>query len=98
MIDTLQISDRAVCTSGDYDRLSSAENAGHHILDPRTGASAHAVASVTVVAPTAILADALGTAAFVLGLVDGVQLFERLGVEGLIISPELECYASSRDV
>ena len=50
---------------------------GHHILDPRTGASPDAVASVTVVAPTAMLADALGTAAFVLGPAEGIRLLER---------------------
>lgn len=94
LIDTLRVSNRAVCTSGDYERQSSEEDGGHHILDPRTAASAKSVASVTVVAPTAMLADALATAAFVLGPADGIQLFDRLGVDGLIISPTLENYAT----
>jgi thiamine biosynthesis lipoprotein len=85
LIDSLRISNRAVCTSGDYERRSAKDNS-HHILDPRTGSSANAVASVTVIAPTAMLADALATAAFVLGPADGIQLFDRLGVDGLIIS------------
>ena len=86
LIDSLRVSNRAVCTSGDYERQSPTEDEGHHILDPRTGASAHAVASVTVVAPTAMLADALATAAFVLGPTEGIRLFDRLGVDGLIFS------------
>jgi FAD:protein FMN transferase len=94
LIDSIRVSNRAVCTSGDYERRSSAEPAGHHILDPAAGASPQAVASVTVVAPTAILADALATAAFVLGPADGLRLFERLGVDGLIISPALERFAT----
>lgn len=94
LIDSLRVSNRAVCTSGDYERQSCSENGGHHILDPRTGASAHAAASVTVVAPTAMLADALATAAFVLGPAGGIRLFERLGVDGLIVSPALERYAT----
>jgi thiamine biosynthesis lipoprotein len=94
LIDSLSVSDRAVCSSGDYERPSPAADGGHHILDPRTGASPQAVASVTVVAPTAMLADALATAAFVLGPAEGVRLFERLGVEGLIVSPALECHAT----
>jgi len=94
VIDSLRVSDRAVCTSGDYERLSPGEIGGHHILDPRTGVSTHAAASVTVVAPRAMLADALATAAFVLGPVDGVRLFDRLGVDGLIISSTLERYAT----
>lgn len=83
LIDSIPISNRAVCTSGDYER-------GNHILDPRQERTGTAVASVTVVAPTAMLADAVATAAFVLGPAEGIQLFERLGVEGLIVSSELE--------
>ena len=84
LIDALRVSNRAVCTSGDYERRSA--DGGHHILDPRTGASANGVASVTVIAPSAMLADALATAAFVLGPAEGIRLFDRLGVNGLIFS------------
>jgi FAD:protein FMN transferase len=94
LIDSIRISNRAVCTSGDYEKRSSANEQGHHIIDPRRGYSANAVASVTVIAPTAMLADALATAAFVLGPGDGIRLFHRLGVDGLIISPTLELYAT----
>jgi FAD:protein FMN transferase len=83
LIDSIQVSNKAVCTSGDYER-------GNHILDPRQENAATAVTSVTVVAPAAMLADAVATAAFVLGPAEGIRLFERLGVEGLIISAELE--------
>jgi FAD:protein FMN transferase len=94
LIDSIQVSNRAVCTSGDYEKRAAAAEQGHHILDPHTGTSANAVASVTVIAPTAMLADALATAAFVLGPSDGIQLFHCLGVDGLIISPTLELYAT----
>ena len=94
LFDALRVSDMAVCTSGDYERTSAGDSDGHHILDPSTGASANAVASVTVVAPTAMLADALATAAFVLGPADGIRLLERQGVDGLIVSPTLERYAT----
>jgi thiamine biosynthesis lipoprotein len=93
LIDSLRVSERAVCTSGDYERRSSTDD-GHHILDPRKGSSANAVASVTVVAPTTMLADALATAAFVLGPAEGIRLFDRLGVDGLIITPQLERHAT----
>jgi len=103
LIDTIRVRDRAVCTSGDYERTTTvgAEGGtGHHILDPRDGNFADTVASVTVVAANAMLADAVATAAFVLGPAKGLQLFERLGVDGLIVSPALERYATrgmSRD-
>lgn len=85
-IASLRITDRAVCTSGDYERQTGA---GHHILDPATGNSAQSAASVTVVAPAAMVADALATAAFVMGPESGVPFLERMGVEGLIFTPEL---------
>jgi thiamine biosynthesis lipoprotein len=85
-IDTLRVSNRAVCTSGDYERAAA------HILDPRNGAAAESVASATVVGPGAMLADALATAAFVLGPESGIALLERLGVEGLIVTPRLQQY------
>lgn len=97
LIDSLRVSNLAVCTSGDYERRSAKDDGAHHILNPRTGASADAVASVTVVAPTAMAADALATAAFVLGPTAGIQLLERQGVNGLMVSPTLERY-STRDM
>ena len=84
LIQSLQVSDKAVCTSGDYERRTPA---GHHILDPRTGQPAPSVASATVVASGAMLADALATAVFVLGPADGIELLNRMGVEGLIVTP-----------
>ncbi|MBX6770171.1 MAG: FAD:protein FMN transferase [Chloroflexi bacterium] len=93
LIATLQLHDQAVCTSGDYERRT-AENQDHHILDPRTGAPASGVISVTVIAPSAMVADALGTAAFVLGPARGIPWLERQGVEGLMILPTLDCVAT----
>ena len=94
LIESVRVSNRAVCTSGDYESRTAAGNASHHILDPRTGVSARSVASVTVVAPTAMLADAASTAAFVLGPAEGILLFNRLGVDGLIVSPTLERFST----
>lgn len=85
LLETVRVSDRAVCTSGDYERRTT-DDAGHHIVDPRTARTADAVASATVVARTAIVADALATAAFVLGPVEGLRLLEAQGVEGLLVS------------
>jgi thiamine biosynthesis lipoprotein len=83
IVDRFQVSDCAVCTSGDYER-------GGHILDARDDTAALRVASATAIAPNAMLADALATAAFVLGPEHGIELLERMGVQGLLITPELE--------
>jgi thiamine biosynthesis lipoprotein len=83
LVERFQVTDRAVCTSGDYER-------GQHILDPRCGEPATRVASATVVAPNAMLADALATAAFALDPEEGVPLLVRMGLEGLIVTADLE--------
>lgn len=90
LIETIAVSGAAVCTSGDYARRAPTDGASHHIIDPRTGASTSALASVTVVAPTALVADALATAAFVLGPAHGAELLERHGVDALLVTPALE--------
>jgi thiamine biosynthesis lipoprotein len=92
-ITRLRIADAAVCTSGDYERQTP--QSGHHLIDPRAHTTAQALASVTVIAPTAMLADALATAAFVLGPVEGLRLLERHGVDGLMYSPALDRFAST---
>ena len=94
LIDTVQVSNQAVCTSGDYERPVPGVAGEHHILDGRTGSSPRTVASATVVAPGAMLADALATAAFVLGPQEGLQFLTRMGVDGLIYTPELERYGT----
>jgi len=86
VIDVVYASNQAVCTSGDYERRTTE---GGHIVDPRTGKPVTNVASATVIAPTAMLADAAATAAFVLGPVDGLVLCERIGLEALIFSADL---------
>jgi FAD:protein FMN transferase len=93
IIESVRVSNAAVCTSGDYERIAP-DGSGHHILDPRSSAPAGHVASATVIASSAMLADALATAAFVLGPVDGIPWLERQHVRGLMFSTDLQRYAT----
>jgi thiamine biosynthesis lipoprotein len=95
LIDSLTVSDVAVCTSGDYLRHSAANPSDHHILDASTGDAALSSASATVIAPSAMVADALATAAFILGPTAGIALLERHGAEGLIVTPSLQRHRTS---
>lgn len=63
----LQMDGRSVATSGDYETTFTPDFVHNHIFDPATGDSPLELASVTVVAPTGLLADGLSTALFVLG-------------------------------
>jgi len=89
--------DMAVVTSGDYERTFEKDGVKyHHILDPESGKPARYLAGVTITAPTALKADVLSTAVFVLGPEKGMELIESLGeVEGILITPELDIYVSS---
>jgi FAD:protein FMN transferase len=78
---TLNVIDAAVCTSGDYER-------GQHILDGRTHDLVDGLASVTVMAPTALAADGLSTAAFVLGRERGKALLLDQGVRGVFVADD----------
>lgn len=90
IVETLFVSNHSVCTSGDYERVSASNPDVHHLIDPRGDGVASACASVTVVAPTAISADGLATAAFVLGPEQGIVFLEEQGAEGLIFTPAME--------
>lgn len=84
---SLDLTDTAVVTSGDYERFFMEGGVRyHHILDPATGMPAAGCTSVTVLAPTAAEADAAATAAFVLGAERGISfLRSRPGVRGVIV-------------
>lgn len=56
-----------------------------HILDPRTGEPPRGVLQATVVASSALEADALSTAVLVLGATDGLALVRRRGAAGLVV-------------
>lgn len=78
-IGAIRVSGRAVATSGDYRnyRIIGGKRLSHTI-DPRTGYPVSGnLASVTVVADTAMLADALATGLGVLGVEEALLLAER---------------------
>lgn len=90
LLATLDLADTAVVTSGDYERFFELDGVRyHHLFDPASGRPARRCQAVTVVAPQAMLADALATAAFVLGPERGRQLLAAFpGVEGLIVAAD----------
>lgn len=80
----LRLSNASASTSGDSERsrFVAGRRIGH-LLDPRTGEPAEDFGSVTVIAPSALDADILSTAFFVLGPDAGLALSERLRREGV---------------
>ncbi|UCF40925.1 MAG: FAD:protein FMN transferase [Gemmatimonadota bacterium] len=77
--DTIHLTDAAVATSGTYERY-------RHIVSSETGRSPTTSASVSVVAPSAMAADALATAVFVMEPRQGIEFINSLSkCECLII-------------
>ncbi len=77
---TLQISDRSVVTSGNYERYFIGEDGVRygHIIDPATGCPVNnGLSSVTVIAKEGRLCDALSTSLFVMGLEDAVSYWKE---------------------
>jgi len=97
ILGTIEIEDRAIVTSGDYERFFfSGGKRYHHIINPKTGYPADECQSVTIVAKEATFADGLATGIFVLGPKEGMALIENLeGVEGVIVNKEGDVSASS---
>lgn len=84
----LQIKDIAMATSGDYrNYFRYADSLYSHEIDPRTGRPVqNGLASVTVLAPSCMLADAMATAIMVMGADKGMKWIEaKAEIEALII-------------
>lgn len=94
---TLSLDAGSIVTSGDYQRFFDVEGVRYHdILDPSTGLPASRSISITVIAPTAMDADALATGLFVLGPEQGLPIVEELGgVEALFFDAEMKVRHSS---
>lgn len=83
----------ALATSGDYLQAYAPDYSWHHILNPLTGRSPHALVSATALAPSAALADALSTAFMVLGPDQGLSLARTVpGVEALLIDKDMHVW------
>ena len=97
ILGTIDLTDMAVSTSGDYERFFIKNDIlYHHILDPRTGEPSRRSQSVTIIARDGIVADALSTGVFVLGPETGMALIERMqDMEGIIVDSTGKLFASS---
>ena len=83
------MSDHAFSTAGDYERSYIVERQAlppHH--RPAHGLSGDRIRSVTIWAPTALLADEIDDAVFILGPEKGLALVESLDGVGAVIVDE----------
>ena len=88
----LSVTGQGVATSGDYRNFREVDGIRvDHVIDPRTGRPAdNQVASVTVIHPQAMYADAYATTIMVLGGDAGLALAERLSLAVLVIEKDAD--------
>ena len=88
--ETLPLANAAVATSGDAYKFTEIAGVRYsHIVDPFTGLGLTNRSTITVLAADGMTADALASAASVLGSEAGIPLLERTdGAEGRAVTPE----------
>jgi FAD:protein FMN transferase len=85
VIATLELSDKALSTSGDYIRFFERDGVRyHHLLDPKTGYPSRQCGSATIVADNNTTTDGFSKL-FILGPVKGLTVAKKLGFDILFI-------------
>ncbi|HXY54233.1 MAG TPA: FAD:protein FMN transferase [Nitrospirota bacterium] len=85
----LDMKDKYISTSGDYERFVIRENKRyHHIIDPRTGKPSKGVISATLIGDRGALIDPLTKVPFILGPAEGLKIVRKLGAEAIIVDDQ----------
>lgn len=94
-VQLLELDNAAVATSGNYKKFFDQAKQHHHLIDTQTGDSPGHTVSCSVLAPTAMEADALSTALFIKPVQQSLALANSLfNVETSIITPQGKTFAS----
>ena len=96
-VESLEITDRSVVTSGIYERSFELDGIlYHHLLDPDTGYPCNnQLASVTIISDHSVDGDALSTTCYLLGLEEGLKFVNaQENVQAIFITKDNELYYS----
>lgn len=96
ILSVISLAEGFVSTSGSYEKYFEAGGIRyHHILDATTGRPAQGeLVSVTAVASSGALSDALSTALFLVGVEEGLALCAQYGAEAIFVSQDGTCVAT----
>ena len=95
-LETIEMTNGAIATSGNYEIFFDREKLYHHIISPQFGRPASGASSVSVIAPDTMTADALSTSAFVMGVGRGTKFLRSMnGVGGLIITADQRKFSAN---
>jgi len=93
---SLNISNMAIATSGNYEKFILIDGLRYsHTIDPKTGLPVTGIKSVSIICPSAELADALATPVTVMGIKVGLNLIDQLpNVACLMVTDHDKIYTS----
>jgi thiamine biosynthesis lipoprotein len=93
----LEISNKAIATSGNYEKYAIIDGKKYsHTIDPKTGFPVSGIKSVTIICPSAELADAMATPVMVMGITAGLHMINQiLGIACIIIDEADRLYTSN---
>lgn len=94
---TINISNMAIATSGNYEKYVILDGKKYsHTINPITGLPVTGIKSVSIIAPSAELADAMATPVMVMGVHVGLDLINQLpGIACIIIDKNGRLHTST---
>ena len=96
---SLNISNMAIATSGNYEKFIVINDIRYsHTIDPKTGLPVSGIKSVSIVCPSAELADALATPVMVMGVKVGLNLINQLNNVACIIVDNYDKIYTSKNI
>ncbi|QXU42812.1 FAD:protein FMN transferase [Pedobacter sp. D749] len=95
----LNISDMAIATSGSYEKYVTIDGKRYsHTIDPKTGLPVSGVKSVSIICPSAELADALATPVVVMGVKVGLELINQIKQVACIVIDDYDRVFTSNNI
>ncbi|MEJ2903365.1 FAD:protein FMN transferase [Pedobacter panaciterrae] len=96
---SLNISNMAIATSGNYEKYATINGKKYsHTIDPKTGLPVSGIKSVSILCPSAELADALATPVVVMGVQVGLDLINQLQHVACIIIDDFDRLYTSKNI
>ncbi len=92
----VSLKNKTIVTSAGNERFFVKDGVlNHHILNPLTGRPAKSgLLSITVICSTSVLADALSTAIFILGIEKGLKLLKRFKADGVFVADDSKIFVT----